>query len=147
MPVSVGSLSDIKQPDIWSDWFAGLADLNEHVPVNLGYLASRYTRPQMEAVTVLGDNVGYLALLVQHEQCHVGSRRLGQTQVTGGYFFTLEQYFSRNVENILVFSVVPDQVKSKYHWDLCSQEYWHLLRYQHRCTQPVSWIFGWLPLV
>jgi len=54
MPVSVGSLSDIKQPDIWSDWFAGLADLNEHVPMDLGYLASGYTRPQMEAVTVLG---------------------------------------------------------------------------------------------
>ena len=89
MPVSVGSLRDVKQPDVWSDWFAGLADLNEHVPVDLGYLAPGYPRPQVEAVTVLGHDVGYLALLVQHEQSHVGSRGLGQAQVTGSDFFTL----------------------------------------------------------
>ena len=35
MTVSVSSLSHIKQSDVRSDGLAGLADLNEHVAVNL----------------------------------------------------------------------------------------------------------------
>ena len=45
----------------------------------------------MKAVTILGHDVGDLALLVEHEQCHVGSGGLSQAQVTGGDLFALVQ--------------------------------------------------------
>ena len=90
MTVSVSSLSHIKQSDVGSDGLAGLADLYEHVPVDLGDLATGDPGPEVEPVTVLGDDVGDLGLFVQHEQSHVGSGGLGQTQVTGSYLLPLQ---------------------------------------------------------
>ena len=90
VPVSVSPLRHVKQSHERSDRLARLTDLYEHVPVNLGDLAARDPRPQVEPVTVLGDDVGDLGLFVQHEQSHVGSGGLGQTQVTGSYLLPLQ---------------------------------------------------------
>ena len=90
MTVSVSSLSHIEQSDVGSDGLAGLADLYEHVTVHLGDLTTGDPRPQVESVTVLGDDVRDLGLFVQHEQRHVGSGGLGQPQVTGRYLLTLQ---------------------------------------------------------
>ena len=77
VPVSVGPLRHIKQSHVRPDWLARLADLNEHVAVHLGDLTPGDPGPQVESVTVLGDNVRDLGLFVQHEQGHVGSGGLG----------------------------------------------------------------------
>ena len=90
MAVSVGSLRHVEQSHVRPDWLAGLADLYEHVAVNLGDLAAGDPGPQVEAVTVLGDDVRYLGLFVQHEQSHVGGGGLGQAQVTGSDLLTLQ---------------------------------------------------------
>ena len=88
--VSVSSLGHIEQSDVGSDGLAGLADLYEHVSVHLGDLTARDPGPQVEPITVLGDDVRDLGLFVQHEQRHVGSGGLGQTQVAGSYLLTLQ---------------------------------------------------------
>ena len=77
MPEPVCSLRDVKQPDVGPDWFARLAHLDEHVPVDLGELIARDAGAKVEAVAVLGDNVGDLTGPVEHEEGHVGGGRLG----------------------------------------------------------------------
>ena len=79
----------------------------------------------MEPVAVLADYVGDLALPVEHEERHVSRGGLGQTKVTGSYFFTLQYYFVKITRNLMNIGVVPGQVMSKHHWDLCSQVCWH----------------------
>merc|ERR1711923_524681 len=91
VPVSVSPLRHVKQSHERSDGLAGLAHLDEHISVNLRDLAARDPGPQVEPVTVLRDDVRYLGLFVQHEQSHVGSGRLGQSQVTGSYLLTLQK--------------------------------------------------------
>ena len=90
VPVSVGPLGHVKQPHVGPHRLAGLADFYEHVAVHLGDLTAGDPGPQVEAVTVLGDNVRDLGLFVQHEQGHVGSGGLGQAQVTGSYLLSLQ---------------------------------------------------------
>ena len=88
--VSVGPLRHIKQSHVRPHGLARLADLYEHVAVHLGDLTAGDPGPQVEAVTVLGDNMRDLGLFVQHEQGHVGSGGLGQAQVTGRDLLTLQ---------------------------------------------------------
>ena len=45
---------------------------------------------QVESVAVLGDDVGHLALLVQHEERHVGGGGLSQAEVAGRHLLTLQ---------------------------------------------------------
>lgn len=46
--------------------------LNVHVPVDLGHGSFRETRAQVEAVTVLRDNMTHDALVVERREGHVG---------------------------------------------------------------------------
>ena len=88
--MSVGSLGYIEQSHVRPHGLARLADLYEHVAVNLRDLTTGDPRPQVESVTVLGDDVRDLGLFVQHEQSHVASCGLGQSQVTGSDLLTLQ---------------------------------------------------------
>ena len=88
--VSVGPLRHVKQSHVRPDGLARLADLYEHVAVDLGDLTAGDPGRQVQPVTVLGDDVRDLGLFVQHEQSHVGRGGLGQTQVTGSDLLTLQ---------------------------------------------------------
>ena len=111
--MSVSSLGHIEQSDVGSDGLAGLADLYEHVTVHLGDLTTGDPRPQVEPVTVLGDDVRDLGLFVQHEQSHVGSRGLGQTQVTGSDLLTLHHRKSGGSNLNIETFVKPDPAESR----------------------------------
>ena len=120
VPVPISPFGNIKQADVGSDGLAGLANLYEHVTMHLrvndgdsdekgdnkgtddnqddedkmtdlGELGPWKSGAKMESVTVLGDDVGDLALPVEHEEGHVGRGGLGQAQVTGSHLLALVQ--------------------------------------------------------
>ena len=61
--IFTGSLRHVKQPQIWPHWLTLLAHFNEHVPMDFGECVPRNPTSQMEAVTILRNDVLQLALL------------------------------------------------------------------------------------
>ena len=51
--------------------------LNVHIPMHLRQGRLGQARAQVEAVTVLGDNVVHNVLVVERRESHVGQGRLG----------------------------------------------------------------------
>ena len=120
MALPISPLCNIKQADVGSDGLAGLANLYEHVAMHLrvndgdsdqkgdyeatndnkddegnmtdlGELGPGKSGAKVESVTVLGDDVGDLALPVEHEEGHVGRGGLGKAKVTGSNLLALVQ--------------------------------------------------------
>ena len=61
--IFTGFLRHVKEPQVRPHWLTLLAYFNEHVPMDFGECVPRNPTSQMEAVTILRNDVLQLALL------------------------------------------------------------------------------------